>query len=147
MTTTTSSLSSSLSLPASWAEVMKRVEEHQMVKKAWSVVFHMTLAVLALILTVLICSYIIYTISFIVPPYFRFMNEHGPYSFLMLLMLWAITLIRFLFLSPDSPDAFKLEVPMYCMSMFLMFTGIGAFVVLPFIRQNQPYSTIHFGNG
>ena len=132
------SSSSSFSFSASWAEVMKRVEEQQMVKKAWSVVFHMILAVLALILTALICSYIIYTISFIVPPYFRFMNAHGPYSFLMLLILWATALTRFLYLSPESPVAFKWEMYMYCISMFLMFTGVGAFVVLPFIHQNQP---------
>jgi cytochrome c biogenesis protein CcdA len=135
---TSSSSSSSFCFPASWAEAMKRVEEQPMVKKAWAVVFHMILAVLALILTALICGYIIYTISFIVPPYFRFMNAHGPYSFLMLLILWATALTRFLLLSPDSPLDFKWEVSMYCMSMFLMFTGVGAFVVLPFVRQNRP---------
>lgn len=46
--------------------------EHHAVKKVGSALFYMLLAVLALIMTVMICGYIIYTISFIVPPYFHF---------------------------------------------------------------------------
>lgn len=109
--------------------------EHHLVKKAGTVLFNMTLAVLALILTVMICGYIIYTISFIVPPYFHFMYVHGPYSFLILLLVWAIALWRFLSLSPEDPLSFKWEISMYALSTFLMFTGIGAFVVLPFVHH------------
>lgn len=111
--------------------------EHHLVKKTGTVLFHMLLAVLALIMTVMICGYIIYTISFIVPPYFRFMYVHGPFSFLVLLLVWAAALSRFLSLSPEDPLSFKWEIYMYAVSTFLMFTGVGAFVVLPFLHHNQ----------
>jgi len=109
--------------------------EHHLVKKAGSVLLHMLLAVVALIMTVMICGYIIYTISFIVPPYFQFMYIHGPYSFLVLLALWAAALLRFLSLTPEDPLSLKWEISMYALSTFLMFTGVGAFVVLPFVHH------------
>jgi hypothetical protein len=109
--------------------------EHNLVKKAGSVLFHLLLAVVALIMTVMICGYIIYTISFIVPPYFHFMYIHGPYSFLVLLAFWTLALLRFLALSPEDPLALKWEISMYALSTFLMFTGVGAFVVLPFVNH------------
>jgi hypothetical protein len=131
-------------MPHTWEELSKRAEEaynaaaeHHIAKKVWAVLFNMLLGVLAITLTVVICSYIIYTISFIVPPYFRFMYEHGPYSFLLLIGFWAIALTRFLCLSPDDPLAFKWEVCMYGLSTFLMFTGIGAFAVVPFLDQKE----------
>lgn len=109
--------------------------EHRLVKKAGSVLFHLLLAVVALIMTVMICGYIIYTISFIVPPYFHFMYVHGPYSFLVLLAFWTLALLRFLSLSPEDPLSLKWEISMYALSTFLMFTGVGAFVVLPFVHH------------
>nr|PNR59699.1 hypothetical protein PHYPA_002491 [Physcomitrium patens] len=120
--------------------VKQRLEdasEHHLVKKAGSVLFHMLLAVLALIMTVMICGYIIYTISFIVPPYFHFMYVHGPYSFLLLLGMWTAALVRFLSLSPEDPLSFKWEISMYALSTFVMFTGVGAFVVLPFVHHTN----------
>lgn len=120
-------------------EFMKqRIEdasEHHLVKKAGNVLFNIVLAIVALIMTVMICGYIIYTISFIVPPYFHFMSVHGPYSFLFLLAIWAVALWRFLLLSPEDPLSFKWEIIMYAFSTFLMFTGIGAFVVVPFVKH------------
>ncbi|KAG0588297.1 hypothetical protein KC19_2G231900 [Ceratodon purpureus] len=114
---------------------LEDASEHHLVKKAGNVLFHMVLAVLALIMTVMICGYIIYTISFIVPPYFHFMYIHGPYSFLVLLLLWAAALTRYLGLSSEDPLNMKWEILFYGFSTFLMFTGIGAFVVLPFVNH------------
>lgn len=119
--------------------VKQRLEDagdHHLVKKAGSLLFHVVLAVVALIMTVMICGYIIYTISFVVPPYFHFMYIHGPFSFLVLLALWAAALLRFLSLAPEDPLALKWEISMYCLSTFLMFTGVGAFVVLPFVHHS-----------
>ena len=121
-------------MPHAWEELSKRAEEaynaaaeHHIAKKVWAVLFNMLLGVLAITLTVVICSYIIYTISFIVP----------PYSFLLLIGFWAIALGRFLCLSPDDPLSFKWEICMYALSTFLMFTGIGAFAVVPFLDQKE----------
>lgn len=108
---------------------------HDLVKKTGTMLFHMLLAVLALVMTVMICGYIIYTINFIVPPYFHFMYNHGSFSFLILLFVWAIVLSRFQTLSPEDPLSFKWEIFMYALSTFLIVTGVGAFVVLPLVQH------------
>jgi hypothetical protein len=88
--------------------------------------------IVALVLTILISGYVLYTLSFVGIPYLEFMHSHRPYSFILLILLWAASLFIYS-METESPLSVRWELFFYFLSLLLVCTGIGAFVVLPYL--------------
>ncbi len=65
-------------------------------------------------------------------PYLEFMHSHRPYSFILLILLWAASLLIYS-METESPLSVRWELFFYFLSLLLVCTGIGAFVVLPYL--------------
>ncbi len=112
------------------------ISEEPIMRRIWSVIIYIIMFIVALTAIGLILVYVLYTLSFVGIPYLQFMHFHKPYSFIVLILLWASSLFRYSF-ETESPLSVRWELFFYFLSFLVVCSGIGDFLVLPYLLWSK----------
>jgi len=119
----------------SW-QLYTAISEEPIMRRIWSVIIYIIMFIVALTAIGLILVYVLYTLSFVGIPYLQFMHFHKPYSFIVLILLWAGSLLRYSF-ETESPLSVRWELFFYFLSFLVVCSGIGDFLVLPYLLWSK----------
>jgi hypothetical protein len=112
------------------------ISEEPIMRRIWSVIIYIIMFIVALTAIGLILVYVLYTLSFVGIPYLQFMHFHKPYSFIVLILLWCGSLLRYSF-ETESPLSVRWELIFYFLSFLVVCSGIGDFLVLPYLLWSK----------